>query len=119
MDCRQELFSRLDLALTNAPLTFLLFRLSQHLIQKRAEVGLDDVEFSLKYPKGFRKIVENGCVEAHSLDRLTADWLDRLNFPITLSARTVGRARLALSTVRLCGAGKVLTPTDIHIGPRS
>ena len=67
----------------------------------------------------FRKIVENGCVEVDSLDRLTADWLDRLNFPITLGARTVGEARLALNSGRLCGPGKVLTPTDIHIDPRS
>jgi hypothetical protein len=38
---------------------FQLLRLSQGVVQKRAEIGLDDIEFALRDRNGLKKIVYN------------------------------------------------------------
>jgi hypothetical protein len=42
-----------------------LFRPSQRVVQKRAEVGLDDVELALRYRDGLGKVVDDVGAVAH------------------------------------------------------
>ena len=79
--CRSELAPRA---------VFELFRHSQSLVQKRPEIGLDDVEFTLRYRDILRKIVGND--RAGASDRITT-MPRQLGIPTTLSGEAFGHRK--------------------------
>jgi hypothetical protein len=74
-------------------LFFQLFRHSQGVVQKRPEIGLDDIEFTPRYRDLLRKIVDND--RAGASDRFTT-MPRQLGIPTTLSVGAAGQA-LSLS----------------------
>src|SRR5215211_1383567 len=102
--CCSELDSRQGL--------FQLFRLSQGVVQKRPEIGLDDFEFTSRYRDLLRKIVENAGDGAPSPSRTNRP--RQLRFPTTLSVGTVSQTRSAL---KLSPGWAGLTRPDARIDP--
>jgi hypothetical protein len=73
---------------------FQLFRHSQGIVQKRPEIGLDDIELTLRYGDLVRKIVDND--RAGASDRI-ATMPRQLGTPKTLSAAAFGQTPSALN----------------------
>src|SRR5215207_216776 len=92
-----------------------LVRLSQGVVQKRPEIGFDDVDFSPRYRDLERKIVDN--VWADPRDPITTNGPRQLRFPTTLDGRTLVQMRSALSPSLSRRAGAVLTRSDARIDP--
>lgn len=74
---------------------FQSFRPSQDIIQKRPEIGLDDLEFTPRYRDLLRKVIDNAW--AGPPGRATTNAPRQFGSPTTLSVGTIGQARSALN----------------------